>query len=37
MTRRSHKQEAAPQTMTFKERMKPKTWKQLAELRNYGM
>ena len=37
MTRRSHKQEPAPQTMTFKERMKPKTWRQLAELRNYGM
>ena len=37
MTRRSHKQVSAPQTVTFKERMKPKTWKQLAELRNYGM
>ena len=37
MTRKSHGKTPAPQTVTFKERMKPKTIWQLNELRNYGL
>jgi hypothetical protein len=37
MTRKSYGETSAPQTVTFKERMKPKTIWQLTELRNYGL
>lgn len=37
MTRKSYGKAPAPQTVTFKERMKPKTIWQLNELRNYGL
>jgi hypothetical protein len=37
MTRKSYGKTPAPQTVTFKERMKPKTIWQLTELRNYGL